>query len=75
MPPIDEKSILENELNIDYFVSSMHSILTNFNVKEDIYSMGRLSDVVSSKLTNLSAAINRRRVRNLLFYRKLYVNE
>ena len=65
-PPIDEKSNLENESDLDYFVSSMHSLFTNLNAKEDIYSIGRLSGFVADKLSNLPAAVNRRRVRKSL---------
>lgn len=62
MPPIDEKSIIHYENDIEYFASSMNSLFTNLNVKEEIYSMGRLSNIVAEKLSTLPVAINRRKV-------------
>lgn len=72
MPPIDEKSILNYENDVEYFASSMHSLFSNLNVKEEVYSMGRLSSIVAEKLSNLPAAINRRKVHKLLYLLLMY---
>lgn len=61
MPPIDENSLLHYENDVEYFASSMHSLFSNLNVKEDVYSMGRLSNIVAEKLATLPSAINRRK--------------
>lgn len=53
------------EADIDHFVSSMHSMFTNFNLREDIYYIGNLSENVAEKLEKLPAAVDRRKVKSL----------
>lgn len=62
MPPIDGNITEEHDASANYLVSSLHSLFTHFNVKEDIYSLGKHSEYVAEKLENLSAAIDRRKV-------------
>uniref|UniRef100_A0A0C9RPL8 Scfd2 protein n=1 Tax=Fopius arisanus TaxID=64838 RepID=A0A0C9RPL8_9HYME len=62
MPPIDGKITEEHGSSVDYFVSSLHSIFTHFDIKEDIYSLGEFSEYVAGKLMNLPAAVARRKM-------------
>lgn len=64
MPPIDGKITEEHESSVDYLISSLHSIFTHFDVKEDIYTLGAFSEHVADKLLNLPAAAARRKVCN-----------
>lgn len=65
MPPIDGKLTDEHETSGDYLVSSLHSLFAHFNVKEDIYSLGKHSEYIADKLQNLQAAVDRRKVRTI----------
>lgn len=62
MPPINGIINDDYESSVNYFISSLHSLFTHFNLKEDIYSMGNLSEYVAEKLENLPEAIDRRKV-------------
>ncbi|XP_043276371.1 sec1 family domain-containing protein 2-like [Venturia canescens] len=62
MPPIDGELIEEHETSADYLVSSLHSLFAHFNVKEDIYSLGKHSEYIADKLENLQAAVDRRKL-------------
>lgn len=62
MPFSDEILKTDYEADIDFLVSSFHSLFSHYNVQEDIYSLGKLSDYVAEKLENFTAAINRRKV-------------
>lgn len=59
-----EDEILEEEYeaDVDFLVSSFHSLFSHYNIQEDIYSIGKLSNHVAEKLDNFTAAINRRKV-------------
>ncbi|XP_063984399.1 sec1 family domain-containing protein 2-like [Diachasmimorpha longicaudata] len=62
MPPMDRKRTEEHESSVNYFVSSIHSIFTHFDLKEDIYAMGEFSEYVAGKLLALPAAVARRKI-------------
>ncbi|XP_048505217.1 sec1 family domain-containing protein 2-like isoform X2 [Athalia rosae] len=62
MPPLNKEELNHYfEAQVDYFVSSMHSMFTNFNMKEDIYFIGNLAENVADKLEKLPEAIERRK--------------
>ncbi|KAK0098398.1 hypothetical protein PV326_008830 [Microctonus aethiopoides] len=61
MPPINGEITDDYEINVNYFVNSLHSFFTHFNVKEDIYTIGTFSEYVGDRLENLSVAIERRK--------------
>ena len=71
MPPIDEKLTEDNEASVNYLVSSLHSLMTHFNVKEDIYAMGKHSEYVADKLESLPAAVDRRKVICTYFWKTM----
>ncbi|XP_034944941.1 sec1 family domain-containing protein 2-like [Chelonus insularis] len=60
LPPVDGNISDDYVTNVKYFVSLLHSLFTHFNVKEDIYFMGKFSEYVAEELINLPAAIDRR---------------
>ncbi|XP_046740275.1 sec1 family domain-containing protein 2-like [Diprion similis] len=62
MPPFSTEDRCEEfKENVDHFVSSLHSMFTNFNLREDIYYFGQLSENVAEKLEKLPAAVDRRK--------------
>ncbi|XP_015108563.1 sec1 family domain-containing protein 2 [Diachasma alloeum] len=62
MPSIDGKITDEHESSVNYFVSSLHSIFTHFDIKEDIYTLGEFSEYVAGRLLDLPAAVARRKM-------------
>ncbi|OXU28463.1 hypothetical protein TSAR_011460 [Trichomalopsis sarcophagae] len=61
MPSTDEIVAQDWEADVDFLISSFHSLLSHYDVQEDIYSLGKLSNYVADKLENLTAAQNRRK--------------
>ncbi|XP_012287131.1 sec1 family domain-containing protein 2 isoform X2 [Orussus abietinus] len=61
MPNFDEQISQDQEIDLTFLVSSLHSLFTHFNLKEDIYSIGKFSEYIAEKLENLPAAIDRRK--------------
>lgn len=68
MPSTDEIVAQDWEADVDFLISSFHSLLSHYDVQEDIYSLGRLSNYVADKLENLTAAQNRRKVNIVIQY-------
>lgn len=63
MPQISGGNYIDEfEAKVEHFVSSLHSMFTNFNLREDIYYVGSLSECVAEKLEKLPAAMDRRKV-------------
>ncbi|XP_012538529.1 sec1 family domain-containing protein 2 isoform X1 [Monomorium pharaonis] len=60
LSPLNSTLLKDSEHTVDYFVSLFNSLLTYLNLKEDIYSMGKLSEYVAEKLETLPMAIDRR---------------
>lgn len=61
----------EYEADVDFLVSSFHSLFSHYNVQEDIYSLGKLSNYVAEKLENFTASVNKRKVN--LFLKNLFL--
>ena len=74
MPSIDEQCADDYEAEVDFLISSFHSLFSHYDVQEEIYSLGKFSNYIAEKLENLTAAVNRRKVNyliiifNLLFH-------
>lgn len=62
MPTIDDTLIRDYDADIEFLISSLHSLFSHYNVQEDIYSLGKFSNYVADKLENFTAAVNRRKV-------------
>ncbi|XP_024874060.1 sec1 family domain-containing protein 2-like [Temnothorax curvispinosus] len=60
LSPLNSGSIKNSEYAVEHFVSLFNSLLTNLNLREDIYSMGKFSEYVAEKLETLPMAIERR---------------
>ncbi|KAJ8682740.1 hypothetical protein QAD02_018532 [Eretmocerus hayati] len=61
MPLSIEEFSREYKSDIDFFVSSFHSLFAHYNVIEDIYSLGKISLCIARELNNLTAAVNRKK--------------
>ncbi|XP_015586357.1 sec1 family domain-containing protein 2 [Cephus cinctus] len=61
MPPVDVSMIKNFEVEVDFLVSSFHSLCTCLNVKDDIFAIGKLSEYAAEKLEKLPSAIDRRK--------------
>ncbi|XP_058791912.1 sec1 family domain-containing protein 2-like [Phymastichus coffea] len=61
MPSIDGKLTDDFEVDIEFLISSFHSLFSYYDVQEDIYAMGKFSNCIADKLQNFTAAVNRRK--------------
>lgn len=62
MPSTDGELTSDFDADIEFLISSFHSLFTHYDVQEDIYSMGKLSNCIADRLENSTAAVNRRKV-------------
>lgn len=71
---------LEAQISVHHLVSCLHSLFTQLEIREDIYSLGHLSGLVANQLEVLPEANNRRKVSVLVsvyavhFYLPLILN-
>lgn len=66
MPNIDKDLTEDIKNDIEFLISSIHSLLSYYDAREDIYCLGKLSEHTARKLAKFPAAINRRNV-NYIF--------
>lgn len=62
MPNIEKDLTEDIENDVEFLISSIHSLLSYHDAREDIYYMGKLSEHTARKLAKFRAAINRRNV-------------
>ncbi|KAL7288577.1 hypothetical protein TKK_0017316 [Trichogramma kaykai] len=60
IPSIDQVLLHDYEAEIDFLISSFHTLFSYYNVTEDVFYLGKCGQYVAEKMNHFDAAVNRR---------------